>query len=147
MQWMELLGGGVGGGAGLWLVQLLRDLYFKKRDGDLAEATLAVQVQNRERDATGEVAIEDRADRRRMEEEVRSLHAELREFAVANARLEAEKKSLLEDQEDRDTLLELVKALRTQVDMQSQLIERQKKQIDDLVRRLMTRDSIPPVPA
>lgn len=141
------------GGEAAW--KALASSYREKRRGDVALAEVAAKTDvalaevaakahAREDDITRETALEDRSDRRRMEQEIRGLRDELLEAKVANARLEAERDRLREEHGDRDTLLELVATLRTQVDMQSQLIERQKTQIDDLVRRLMTRDSIPP---
>lgn len=127
-----MLGGGVLGALG----KTLGAAYGRSKDVEAKSIEVAAHDREEEREITAEFAIEERSDRRRMEAEIRELREELRVVSVELAHAKAA-------ESDRTTLLEMVSVLRTQVDMQSQLIERQKRQIDDLVRRLITHVEMP----
>lgn len=126
-EWLVMLKGG----AIVALIAALREYFVKGRPDGTKVAELAEHRVDEEREVTLEFATEERNDRRRMEREIRDLREQLLAASVELATMRG----------DRDSLLEMVSVLRTHVDMQSQLIERQKSQIDDLVRRLMTREN------
>lgn len=127
----SIFGGGVLGVA----FKSARDVFLGSKRAATKKNEIDATADHEEREITRDFAIEERSDRRRMEKEIRVLREELRVASVALATSEASRTELLNA---RDSLLEIVATLRTQVDMQTQLIERQRKQIDDLVRRLMS---------
>jgi hypothetical protein len=133
--WGVVIVGVLGGGVAGAIATAASKAFLGSKRADVKARELDATADHEEREITRDFAIEERSDRRRMEQEIRGLREELRLASVQVAKLEAKYE---ESEDSRNSLLEIVATLRTHGDLQTQLIERQRKQIDDLVRRLMS---------
>lgn len=102
-----------GGGALAVVFRSIRDAFVARLRNREEMARQEAERERGEREESMSIAIEERTDRRRMEAEIKELRERLLSVSVE------------------------VASLRTQIDLQQQLIERQRQQIDGLVRRLM----------
>lgn len=151
--------GTIGGGLGVAAVKAGRDMYVAHLRNKEQRARVEMTDDKHEREITAQFATEDRSDRRRMEIELRDLHAKVTELSVKVAESRQREansensilflKSQIAECRARDAEREAtIKTFENQLHLQSQLIDRQRMQIDDLVRRLMGVESvsIPPPP-
>ncbi len=150
MSFFVILGSILGGGAaGVVATAVQRAYVAQLKRAENAEQ-LAHAKETREDDITQKTALEDRADRRRTEGEVRKLQDTVTELSVAVARCE-ERHKLNEARE---------RTLKFELDMTRQLADRQRLEIialheeltdlrtrfDEIVKRLMSVEQTAEVP-
>lgn len=146
---LAIIGAVLGGGTFGVVAKSVRDAYVARlRREEHAERTRA-RAETREDDTLGRIAIEDRDDRRRMEQLVGRLQDEVRVLSVQVARCE-ERHAVAEERErslTNELLLtrQLADRQRAEIDALRSSIADITKRFDALVERRMTgADSVPP---
>lgn len=119
--------------AGVWVKSRYTAIVATKR-ADVEAVKEATRDDRHEREITERVAIAEREDRRSMESEIRDLRERVTHLSVDLARCE-ERHRLSEER---------LGDLETKLNLAMQLIDRQKTQIDNLVRAALDRDSVRP---
>lgn len=128
--WLGMIGGALGGGT---LVALINGLVRRREVDSMDNAG--------ERDAVAAVAEEDREDRRRLEGQVSQLSRQVVDLSVSVARCEeqhaATRREHAREREERQSLADDVLSLKSTIALLEALVDKQRQQIDQLVRSLM----------
>jgi predicted nucleic acid-binding Zn-ribbon protein len=142
---LDTLGGILGGGVAGVIGKHLRDMYVARLRNIEEMAKQEAERERGEREESVQFATMAADERRRFEAKLDAHNARIIDLTEKVARCETQhaavQRQYEEERSERLSLADDIRALKCHVDLQQQLIEKQREQIDRLVRTLVERDA------